>query len=58
MSRPDSLDRSLPALAKVLRALWPWLRNERKSMSMAILTLLGGVILSLAEPWPLKFVID
>jgi ATP-binding cassette subfamily B protein len=58
MSRRESLDRALPALAKVLRALWPWLRNERKSMSMAILTLLGGVVLSLAEPWPLKFVID
>lgn len=42
----------------VLRAFWPWIRTERRGIATSLVALLGGVVLRLAEPWPLKFVFD
>ncbi|MBI5849495.1 MAG: ABC transporter ATP-binding protein [Planctomycetes bacterium] len=58
MSRPRSLDRALPDLFLVLRVFRPWLAEQRGRIATTTLAMFGGVLLSLLEPWPLKFVID
>lgn len=58
MPRPKSVKQSLPSLWHVLRYLWPWIREERPLIGASMAALTGGVLLRLAEPWPLKFVLD
>ncbi|GAB2948212.1 ABC transporter ATP-binding protein [Streptomyces pseudoechinosporeus] len=52
-ARPDST-----ALRATLRHLLPLLRQERKLVALGLLTMLVEVLATLAEPWPLKPVID
>ncbi|MDH3626989.1 MAG: ABC transporter ATP-binding protein/permease [Acidobacteriota bacterium] len=42
----------------MLRHFWPWIRQERPLIAGSLTALLLGVVLRLAEPWPLKFVLD
>lgn len=49
---------SAPGITRTLRAFWPWIRAERRLIGGSMVALLGGVLLRLAEPWPLKFVFD
>jgi ATP-binding cassette subfamily B protein len=48
----------MPGLWRVIRTFWPWIRREKPLMAGSMLALLAGVLLKLAEPWPLKFVLD
>ena len=58
MARPRSVRQTLPRLWRVLRQLWPWIRAERPLIGASLTALFCGVALRLAEPWPLKFVLD
>lgn len=42
----------------MLRYFWPWIRQERPLITGSLTALVFGVLLRLAEPWPLKFVLD
>jgi len=58
MARPKSLQQSVPGLWRVLRYFWPWIGKERPLIAVSMGALATGVLLRLAEPWPLKFVLD
>ena len=58
MARPKSIQQSVPGLWKVLRYFWPWIGKERPLIAVSMGALATGVLLRLAEPWPLKFVLD
>jgi len=58
MARQPSLRRSVPGIWRILRYFWPWVRTERRLIATSMSALLVGVLLRLAEPWPLKFVLD
>ena len=58
MPRPQSLQETLPAFARVARRFWPHLRNERRLIIISLLALFAEIGLRLLEPWPLKFVFD
>jgi ATP-binding cassette subfamily B protein len=49
---------NIGALRATLRHLLPLLRQERKLVALGLLAVLLEVLATLAEPWPLKFVID
>ena len=48
----------LPGLSAVLRRLWPYAGKQKGALLGSMAVLLGGVVLRLLEPWPLKFVFD
>ncbi|MHC5066451.1 MAG: ABC transporter ATP-binding protein [Planctomycetota bacterium] len=52
------LRKSLPEVLRLLRYFAAHLQRERATIVASLLTLLLGVALRLAEPWPLKFVLD
>ena len=58
MSRPKTLAEAVPGLRRMTRRLAPYLRGHRAMLGGSLLALLGATALKLAEPWPLKFVID
>jgi len=58
LARPTSVRRSVPGLWRVLRYFWPWVREERPLIAGSLAALFAGVLMRLAEPWPLKFVLD
>ncbi len=58
MGRPKTTRSLASRLTAVLRHLWPWIRMERRIIGVSMLALIAGVLLRLAEPWPLKFVLD
>jgi ATP-binding cassette subfamily B protein len=58
MSRPESLQRTLPILGRFVRRFWPALRKHRGVMAGSVLVLISEVFVRLLEPWPLSFVID
>lgn len=58
VARPKTIRQSLPRLGVVLVHFWPWIRTERRLIGASMAALLIGVLLRLAEPWPLKFVLD
>jgi len=58
VARPKTIRQSLPRLGVVLIHFWPWVRSERRLIGASMAALLAGVVLRLAEPWPLKFVLD
>lgn len=58
MGRSESVRRSLPRVARVLKRLWPYTRRHRPLIAGSFLALFGSVGLRALEPWPLKFVFD
>lgn len=58
MGRPKTTRSLVSRLTAVLRHLWPWIRLERRVIGVSMLALIAGVVLRLAEPWPLKYVLD
>lgn len=44
--------------ASVLRALWPWIRQQKGLISGSFVVLLLASVIRLLEPWPLAFAID
>ncbi len=58
MGRPKRVKDSVPRLWEVYRHFWPWIRRQRAQMALSVSALFAGVILTLLEPWPLKFVFD
>ena len=58
MGRPERIHKSVPRLTAVLLHFWPWIRAERRLILLSIGALFAGVLFRLAEPWPLKFVLD
>ena len=58
MARRPALKHSIPGLWRIFRRLWPWIRLERRLIITSALALLIGAALRLAEPWPLKVVLD
>ncbi|MBW3573415.1 MAG: ABC transporter ATP-binding protein/permease [Actinobacteria bacterium] len=53
-----SLREAVPGLLRTLRRFGPHLRGQRAVIVGGSLALLMEVLLRLAEPWPLKFIID
>ena len=58
MARIQSLNESLPGLWHMLRYFWPWVRRQRGLIAASLVALFVGILLRLAEPWPLKFILD
>jgi ATP-binding cassette subfamily B protein len=58
MGRPETIHKSVPRLTAVLLHFWPWIRTERRLIVFSMGALFAGVLFRLAEPWPLKFVLD
>ena len=58
MAQPESIQRSLPNLGRILRYFWPHVRQHGWLVAGALGALLGEVGLRLLEPWPLKVVFD
>ncbi len=56
--RPETLQESVPALASVLRRLWPYLRRRKGQIFLSTTCLIAAVLFKLLEPWPLKFIVD
>jgi ATP-binding cassette subfamily B protein len=48
----------MPGIGAVVRRFWPWIREERPLIAGSMGALAAGVLMRLAEPWPLKFVLD
>lgn len=57
-SRKEGLADSLPGLRRVLARMRPYLRPSRGLVAGGSAALVAAVLTKLAEPWPLKFVID
>ena len=51
-------DKSIPSLWKLLKFFWPEVRKHRLIVFGAGTALIGEVLFSILEPWPLKFVLD
>jgi len=56
--RPDSLRKALPGLSRVLAHLAPYIRGQRGLIAGGAAAMIAAVLAKLAEPWPLKIVID
>ncbi|CAN5210759.1 ABC transporter ATP-binding protein [soil metagenome] len=57
-SPSTSLRQALPGLGRTLRRFGPHLRRQRLAIAAGSTALLVEILLRLAEPWPLKFIID
>src|SRR5438477_65534 len=55
---PESFQKSLPGLWRILSYFWPHVRQYRLLITGSLLALFAEVGLRLLEPWPLKFVFD
>lgn len=58
MGKPKQLKEIVPSLGQIVRRFWPYIRQERGLVAMALTALLSQVGLRLLEPWPLKVVFD
>src|SRR6266853_1905575 len=58
MAQPQSLEKSLPGIWRVLRYFWPQTRKHRWLITGSWTALLLEVAFRLLEPWPLKVVFD
>ncbi len=58
MSRPETLQQSLPGLWRILIHFWPQVRKHRLLIAGSLTALFAEIGLRLLEPWPLKFVFD
>ena len=56
--RPDGLRKSVPGLRRVLAHMAPYMRGQRGLIAGGAAAMLAAVLAKLAEPWPLKIVID
>lgn len=57
-ARKDKLAENLPGLKRVLARMRPYLRPHRGLVLGGSVALIASVLTKLAEPWPLKYVID
>src|SRR5437899_8654446 len=58
MSRPESLQKNLPSLWRILSHFWPQVRKHRLLIVGSWAALFAEVGLRLLEPWPLKVIFD
>src|SRR6266404_4505483 len=58
MAPPETFQKSLPGLWRILRYFWPHVRQYRLLIAGALAALFAEVGLRLLEPWPLKFIFD
>src|SRR6266516_4838862 len=58
MSRPETLQQSLPGLWRILIHFSPQVRKHRLLIAGSLTALFAEIGLRLLEPWPLKFVFD
>jgi ATP-binding cassette, subfamily B, bacterial len=56
--RPEGLRKALPGLRRVLAHLAPYIRGQRGLIAGGATAMIAAVLAKLAEPWPLKIVID
>jgi len=56
--RPEGLRKALPGLNRVLAHLAPYIRGQRGLIAGGAAAMIAAVLAKLAEPWPLKIVID
>lgn len=56
--RPEGLRKALPGLRRVLAHMAPYIRGQRRLVAGGAAAMLAAVLAKLAEPWPLKIVID
>ncbi|MFV0493010.1 MAG: ABC transporter ATP-binding protein [Pseudorhodobacter sp.] len=56
--RPETLQEALPGIGRVLRRFAPFMRPYHGLMLGGGAALIAATLMKLAEPWPLKFVID
>lgn len=58
MARPETLGQSLPGIGRILRRLSPYMRPHWGLILGGGVALVLATLMKLAEPWPLKFIID
>lgn len=58
MPTTQSLQSTIPSLGRILVRFWPYLRQEKSWLGLALLGITGDVVLRILEPWPLKFIFD
>jgi ATP-binding cassette, subfamily B, bacterial len=58
MSRPSTLQETLPGFGRIARRLWPYTRKHWPIAIGSLAALLTEIALRALEPWPLKFVFD
>ncbi len=56
--RKKKLAQIIPELLAVYRYFWKDIRKQRRLIVSSMAALAVGVVLSLLEPWPLKFILD
>jgi ATP-binding cassette, subfamily B, bacterial len=56
--RPKGLVKAIPGLRRVLAHLAPYIRGQRGLIAGGAGAMIAAVLAKLAEPWPLKIVID
>ncbi|MCU0905897.1 MAG: ABC transporter ATP-binding protein/permease [Rhodobacteraceae bacterium] len=56
--RPEGLRKSVPGLRRVLAHMAPYMRGQRGLIAGGATAMIAAVLAKLAEPWPLKIVID
>lgn len=58
MARPRNLRQAVPGLLATLRRFAPHIREQRGLVVGGAAAMMAEVLLRLAEPWPLKFILD
>ncbi len=58
MARPETLKQAMPGVGRLLRHMWPYMRDYRPLLAGSFVALFAGVVMRAFEPWPLKFVFD
>ncbi len=58
MSRPQTIQESLPTLWQILRRFRPYMHKQRRVIGASFVALFAEIALRLVEPWPLKLVFD
>lgn len=58
MNSVRGIGKSAGSLGRFIRVFWPYAKTQWRLAALGMVGLLGGTLLRILEPWPLKFVID
>lgn len=58
MGRPQSLQKTLPIILRIIRYFSPYLRKQRHLVLGSMAAMVAQVGFRLLEPWPIKYVFD
>lgn len=58
MARPKKIKDSLAGITRFARHFWPYIKEQKWLIGVALTGLFAQTALRLLEPWPLKYIID